>query len=276
MSPTPGLAQNQEPPNMTLEEYLASVHLVERVARLESVVLPPQAVAVAAANGSLTQLPARVATLETHVFRDHASASTLNKPSTDCIRRNDRVPPLPVPNNYTHVIQQGLTYLGNLLDMKTALKIFDSEDDGFTVETFFTRIANKPNVVVVAYTDNENIFGGYFSEPLKMMDETYYIPDMMAVSFQVRGRASPGAFSVLNDRRGHACVTVRSTGPEGFIRFDVSGYGGFCIGGPESHNHCFSLSKAFEGMSDATLTANESHEDRLYFRTNRVVAFRLF
>ena len=267
MSPTTGVPENGAPPNITRAEILSLLHpLTDRVRQLEEQVKHTQATASAVA-----QMQARIKALE------HLLSQICRHPQFASLATKLRVevtvdaPPLPNATDQHKIVQLGLAYLGELLGRTTSMAVYDSLTDAFTAETLFTRLANKPNVAVIGFTDDNDVFGGFFPEPLRMIDETYYV-----VSVQTRGRASPRVFRVHSDRTGQACVTVCSNNREGFIHFGVTGYGGFWLGNTESHTHCYSLSQAFQEIDDTTLTDAAFPEERLYFRNTRLVAYQFF
>ena len=169
--------------------------------------------------------------------------------------------------------EQHTTWLRRWTGTHDAAVLFDSDRDEFTGRGFFAAVVARPNVAVVAFTTDGDVFGGFYSVPV--MEENTAFPDasICAFSFESHGRCvTPKRFVVKKAKKNKARVVVSTTYPEGFVSFHV-GMSSFSIGNERSGSFCWSLSKAFETMQDTTLTGKRGVH--AWHRCVRVIAVQL-
>ena len=139
----------------------------------------------------------------------------------------------------------------------TASVIYDSTVDEFTDDGLFYKVKGRPNIAIIATTSDGDVFGGFYSVAVTEQDEDFHDPNMFIFSFESHGRCmTPQRFVVKVELRGDAGVRFFKNYFEGwFVAFD-GGAGGFFLGNEKSRTWCSTLSFAFEGIENTTLTGN--------------------
>ena len=138
--------------------------------------------------------------------------------------------------------------------------VYDSEVDAFTDDGIFAKLKNKPHIAVIGFTTDGDVFGGYYSVPVKEQNERYYDPSIFAFSFESRGRCrTPRRFPVVDGWKQSIFIKLWKNDSHGFVLFWVYNVGGFCMGNLASSSYCNNMSRAFQRMQDTTLTGDTSH-----------------
>ena len=162
----------------------------------------------------------------------------------------------------THDIQDAITGDGvNALKEWTgkgsATIVYDSTVDEFTDDAFFNSVRGKPNIAVVGFTTDGDVFGGFYSVAVTEHDWVIFDPNVFIFSFESHGRCeTPRRFDVKGWLRDEANVRVDRDNVGGFVTFwaDNESGGGFTLGNEKSSSYCVDLSLGFEGIEDTTLT----------------------
>ena len=138
----------------------------------------------------------------------------------------------------------------------SAKVIYDSNTDEFTADGLFNKVKGKPNVALVGFTTDGDVFGGFYSVAVTEQDEEFEDPNIFAFSFESHGRCeTPKRFPVKKEWPGkNACVRLWKIPFNGFVTFGVDGVGGFWLGNEKSGSFCFNMSCEFEGLEDSTFT----------------------
>ena len=91
---------------------------------------------------------------------------------------------------------------------KTSAKIiYDSTVDEFTDDGLFNKIQGKPNIALVGFTTDGDVFGGFYSRAVTKHDKGFYDPNIFAFSFESHGRCmTPQRFLVRNGMKDCACL----------------------------------------------------------------------
>ena len=156
--------------------------------------------------------------------------------------------------------------------------IYDSTVDEFTKDGLFEKVKGKPNIAVVGFTTDGDVFGWFFSVAANYLNQIIYDLNMFLFMFESRGRcATPQRFVVKEEWKEHAYVRFRKNDFNGFVDFGVSGRGGFFLGNERSNTFCSDLSRGFEGLENTTLTG-QSHTNYLsppYYHCTRLIAVQL-
>ena len=154
----------------------------------------------------------------------------------------------------TLFLTQCLSQLQRWTGANSARLVFSSLDTPCTADALFARIADKPNVAVIGFTTDGDVFGGFYSVAVTETDRYFYDPDMFAFSFESHGRCmTPQRFAVKPACRQRSAVWVYSQDPRGFIYFGVDcTY--FTLGNQQSNSLCQNVSHAFASLRDTTLT----------------------
>ena len=173
--------------------------------------------------------------------------------------------------------------------------LFDSTRDEATAQTFFRTVRGRPNVMVMATTNDGNVFGGFYALPVHRPDRESRDPNIFLFSFASNGRCdTPAIFPVRADSRGDVFVRVFSD-DRLFVWFGTrNGSLGFGFNGgshgerqaqavvqmaPEadrSHSFCCNVVSAFQNLDNATLTGGlSSYMNGPYLKVSRIVAFQL-
>ena len=134
--------------------------------------------------------------------------------------------------------------------------IYDSTVDEFTGDGLFIKVKDKPNITVIGFTTDGDVCGGFYSVAVTKQEKLFYDPSIFAFSFESHGRCeTPQRFAVKESLKGKANVEFFwNNSSLGFVRFWVEGVGCFWLGNERSYTCFSSLSDAFEGLEDTTLT----------------------
>ena len=159
-----------------------------------------------------------------------------------------------------------------------ATTIFDSTVDEFTHDGLFQKVKGKPNIAVVGFTTDGDVFGGFYSVAVTEQDEDFNDPNIFVFSFESHGRCmTPQRFVVKEELKKRALVYFYKNDSYGFVDFGVDGVGGFTLGNEKSKSFCRDMSDAFEGLEDTTLTGqnNTYFHNPPYHHFARLVAIQL-
>ena len=148
-----------------------------------------------------------------------------------------------------------------------ATVVFDSTVDEFTDNGIFNKVKGKPNIALVGFTTDGDVFGGFYSVAVDRQDRWFFDPNIFAFSFESHGRCmTPQRFFVKERRRKKAFVRFEILNSNGFVRLAVFGVGGFTLGNESSKSCCWDMSNAFEGIEDTTLTGKDFHSSSHFIR----------
>ena len=155
-----------------------------------------------------------------------------------------------------------------------ATTVFDSTVDEFTDECLFAKIKGKRNVVVIGFTTDGDVFGGFYSVAVTKQGDGFFDPDLFAFSFESHGRCmTPQRFVLRQFVKNEAHVEFNK-GENGFVWFYVS-EGGFTLGGERSDSYCNTMSRVFEELEDTTLTGKNGTWQGPYHHCTRLVTVQL-
>ena len=138
----------------------------------------------------------------------------------------------------------------------TASTVYDSTVDPFTADGLFEKVRGKPNIAVVAYTAEGDVFGGFHSVAVDNQDDSFHDPSIFLFSFESRGRCeTPQRFVVKEEVRDRVSVCYNKNHWKlCFIVFGADLNGGVQLGNAQSPTMCWKLAKVFEGIDDTTVT----------------------
>ena len=162
--------------------------------------------------------------------------------------------------------------------------IYDSTVDAFTLDGLFNKVKGKRNIAVIGFTTDGDVFGGFYSVAVMELDRESHDPNIFAFSFESHGRCkTPQRFYVKEgpkkDQRALTCFHKYNA--SGFVEFSVSGCGSFWLGNERSRSNCQSMSRAFQGIQNTTLTGKSGSFNRGPFQRGpfhhctRLVAIQL-
>ena len=155
----------------------------------------------------------------------------------------------------------------------SATIIYDSTKDPFTDQGLFDKIKGKRNIALIGFTDDGDVFGGFYNVAVTEQDKGFYDPNMFVFSFKSRWRCeTPQRFVVKKKVRRYAYVKFYKNNYDGkFV--DVGGlFGCFYLGNEQSDTYCHDLSSGYVGIKDNTLTGKSNYES---FTCTRIVAVQL-
>ena len=158
------------------------------------------------------------------------------------------------------VMAKGVDSLKQWTVKARAKIIYDSVVDPFTHDGLFVKVKGKPNVAVVGFTTDGDVFGGFFSISVTKQGTQFFDPTIFAFSFESHGRcATPQRFVVKEGLKKDAYVYFsRNDSSSGFVDFWVGSEGGFWLGNESSKSYCCYMSDVFEGLENTTLTGKTS------------------
>ena len=176
------------------------------------------------------------------------------------------------------VMAKGVDSLKQWTVKARAKIIYDSVVDPFTHDGLFVKVKGKPNVAVVGFTTDGDVFGGFFSISVTKQGTQFFDPTIFAFSFESHGRcATPQRFVVKEGLKEKAFVYFWKTCNSGFVQFGVFGNGCFLMGNQDSDSLCWDLSLGFEGLGDTTLSGSNNTNPQAppYHHCTRLVAVQL-
>ena len=161
-----------------------------------------------------------------------------------------------------------------------AMVIFDSTVDEFTNDGLFVKVKGKPNIAVVGFTTDGDVFGGFYSVAVTKQDKGFYDPNMFIFSFESHGRCeTPQRFVLKEGLRQSAGVWFVNGDCFAHLYFGVKSEGddcGFSLCNERSNSFCWNMSWAFEGLKGKTLTGkNGSWFNGPHHHCTRLVAVQL-
>ena len=160
--------------------------------------------------------------------------------------------------NDSEVMTKGVNALKEWTGKARATIIYDSVVDEFTANRLFDKVKGKPNIAIVGFTSDGDVFGGFFSVAVTEQDG-FFDPTIFAFSFESHERCeTPQRFAVKKRRKCDAYVEFRKNDSREFVGFRVFGVGGFTLGNEKSKSYCRDLSSCFEGLKNTTLTGENN------------------
>ena len=174
----------------------------------------------------------------------------------------------------------GVTALKEWTGKAITTIIYDSTVDVFTGNELFNKLNGKPNIAVVGFTTDGDVFGGFYSRAVDIINFGFRDPTIFAFSFESHGRCmTPQRFVVKAERTVDVSVILHSNSFNGFVEFwvgGVAGEGGFKLGNEKSRSNCRDMSKTFEAIEDTTLSGkNGPFNKGPYHHCARLVAVQL-
>ena len=102
------------------------------------------------------------------------------------------------------VTESGVHSLKLWTGKASAKIIYDSIVDEFTDQGLFDKVRGKPNIANIGFTNDGDVFGGFFGVAVMEQKKHFYDPNTCVFSFESHGRyAAPKRFNVKADRRGN-------------------------------------------------------------------------
>ena len=160
----------------------------------------------------------------------------------------------------------------------SASVVYDSTVDEFTGNGLFEIVKDKPNVAIVGFTTDGDVFGGFYHDAEIESVNWFLDPSMFIFSFESHGRCkTPQRFVVKEEERWRGeIISLTMDGEYGFVFFGVGCGRGFYLGNEKSFSYCDELSRAFEGLEDTTLTGQSGRcWEGPYHHCSRLVAVQL-
>ena len=179
----------------------------------------------------------------------------------------------------SEVMAKGVNALKEWTGKETATIVYDSTVDEFTHDGLFDKVQGKPNIAIVGFTTNGDVFGGFFCVVVTEQSNPFFDPNIFIFSLESHGRCmTPQQFKVKKGLKGNAYVNFYKKHSNGVFGLWVGGtHGcGFYLGNEKSDSYCEHVSRGFEGLEDTTLTGKNGTFDKgPYHRCTRLVAVQL-
>ena len=155
--------------------------------------------------------------------------------------------------------------------------VYDSTVDEVTHDRLFNTVKGKPNIAVVGFTTEGDVFGGFYSVAVTKQMKTFFDRNIFVFSFESHGRCmTPQKFAAEKWYKKAANVVFWKNSSEGFVQFGVDRVGYFFLGDEKSNSYCAYLSGAFEGLEDTTLSGQDTkYVTGPYHHCTRLVAVQL-
>lgn len=149
---------------------------------------------------------------------------------------------------------------------KTSVSIlYDSVVDEFTDQALFDKVKGRPDIAIVGFTTEGDVFGGYYHVSVGEQDKKVIDPDMFIFTFECHGRCdTPKRFLLKASKSEVGKVRFfKDDSDQWFVDFGLLNFFQIGFGNEKSTTFCFEPSIAFEGIEDTTLTGGESEEGYL-------------
>ena len=166
--------------------------------------------------------------------------------------------------------------LKNWTGKTNATIVYDSTVDEFSPNGLFAKIQDRPNIALVGFTTDGDVFGGYYSRAVTVQSVYFNDPNIFFFSFKSHGRcATPQRFVARDEARDAVYVEFCSKDRDRWFGwFGVERGHGLCgLGNERSDTWCEGLSVDFETIEDAPLTG--CTEDLSPYRFHRLLAVQL-
>ena len=161
----------------------------------------------------------------------------------------------------------------------SARTIYDSTVDEFTGSVFYDNVWGKENIAIVGITTDGDVFGGFYSRAVDKQGQDFFDRGIFVFSFESHGRCmTPQRFVLKEEYKKETFVNFYKNSNSGFINFFMLYGPSLFLGNEKSNSYCWTLSRAFEGLEDTTLTGNEDDhwdEDGQCHHCSRLVAIQL-
>ena len=173
------------------------------------------------------------------------------------------------------VVARGVDALKEWTGKDSVSCVYDSNVDAFTHDGLFEKIVNKPNIALVGFTADGDVFGAFHGPAATRFGRNVYDPSMFLFSFESHGRCpTPQRFFPQRCFQNVACVKyVRNCGC-GFVEF-LSGPSRVWLGNGDMRTASTNAGFGFDGLSHTTLTGANHVDDDEFFLCVRVMAFQL-
>ena len=154
-----------------------------------------------------------------------------------------------------HLMAECVNALKEWTGKNTATTVYDSTIDEFTDQGLFNKVMGKPNIALVGFTADGDVFGWFYNVAVTRQEKWFDDPNIFAFSFESHGRCmTPQRFVVKAGKDVSPGVFFEKDHPCGFLDFSARGPGVFCLGDECSDSYCRDLSNVFEGLEDSTLS----------------------
>ena len=176
------------------------------------------------------------------------------------------------------IMEKGVNALKQWTKKASATVIYDSTVDEFTHDGLINKVKGKPNIAIIGFTTDGNVFGGFYSVAVTEQKKDFNDRNIFAFSFESGGRCmTPQRFMVKEEHKEIASVRFFEKSNSGIVGLWVYGTGGFCLGNERSNSYCWNMSRAFEGLENTTLTgqSNTNYNFPPYHHCTRLVAIQL-
>ena len=177
----------------------------------------------------------------------------------------------PFSEKELRIMTQGLEALKEWTNRTASTIVYDSNVDPFKNETMFAKVVDRPNIAVIAFTSEGDVFGGFYSVAVTEQCALFLDPTIFVFSFESRGRCeTPQRFMAKGGSAEKPFVKFYKDPSDGW-------FVGFCgrlgLGNEQSTTYCIDVSMSFEGVRDTTLSGKNRRQGP--FVCTRLVAVQL-
>ena len=170
------------------------------------------------------------------------------------------------------VLQQCIRRLEGWTATKHGRVVYDSRVDPFTAHGLFTAVCQKPNIAIVGFTTEGDVFGGFYSVAVFDTCLFFHDPHLFAFSFVRDGPTlTASKFTLKAVYEKNAFVFFLENSTNGFVYFH-GGKGGFFLGGPKSDSYCQDMATTFEGLDEERFRVKPGSPTGPYYYCQMLVA----
>ena len=139
--------------------------------------------------------------------------------------------------------------------------LYDSTVDELTHDGLFNNVKGKPNITLVGFTADGDVFGGFYNVAATEQDRWFNDPTIFAFSFESHGRCdTPQRFLVKEETKICSGVKFYKNPSFGAFVWFYGEHGWFSLGNERSGTHCVNTPQVFDGIEDTTLTGKNNFE----------------
>ena len=171
-------------------------------------------------------------------------------------------------------IQQNLRTLKQWTAATKARVAYDSAGEEFSAARFFARAMHRPNIAIIAFTTNDDVFGGYTSAPVTATGVDVVSPDHFIFSLFSHGRCPAPTRWFLKPAFAQIFGVSFKEDPCGFVVF---GFTNLWIGGPDDHSVCSStIDDCYDNIRPDAITGTFGNNPAAEYHCRRVLVLRFY
>ena len=133
--------------------------------------------------------------------------------------------------------------------------LYDTMVDEFTDQGLFDKVNGKPNVALIVFTEDGDVFGVFYDIAVNRQRKPYVNPDIFLFCFESHGRCeTPKKFCAKCSEKSYKHVMFYKNDQCHWIVAVGWSRGSFIFANEKTKTQCYLPSFGFEGIDDDTFT----------------------